>query len=167
MRKSKTQISWDDRRIDLIHFIPASVGYEISPYSNVCSVIAVSFALNISFDDAYERMMFEGYEQHMLLNTIPVISAVLGTKHISCQKSKWCNTLDFITFGPPSQHPESSYLIHAPQHIFHYARNTIYDGQIRTRKNRSSYYVFDNRENRIRYLQREVIGYYEINIANN
>lgn len=154
-------VNWDDHRVDEIQFVPASLGVNIDPSSNVCSVIAVALALNLSFDDAYELLMFEGYSQRKLFNTISVLSKVLEGlyEYHKIHYKKVINLLEFIKTGSPSKNITHSYLILIPGHIFYYNKNMIYDGQLRGKN--MQYYVFQSRENRIRRLQQPVIGYYE------
>lgn len=160
-RYNVAKINWKDRRIDEIQFTPASLGVKLEPNSNVCSVVAVAFALNLTFDDAYELLMFEGYSQRKLFNTPSVISEVLNgiyTFH-KVPSKEILSVLEFIKTGPPSNNVNKPYLIFIPRHIFYYSRGVIYDGQLRENK----YYVFRNRKMRLKRLEQPVIAYYECN----
>lgn len=62
----------------------------------LCSVIAVSTLLDIPFDDAYEKLMFTGYNERMLMNDTRVITKSLEMNFYKLVKWHEITVNDFI-----------------------------------------------------------------------
>lgn len=155
-------IDYDDPRIDMIRFTPVELGVELANGSNMCSVVVVALALNISLDEAYERMMFVGYEKHMLLNAIPVITKVLEDEYTyhDISYSKTTNglmtVLDFISSDPHN----NGYVILIHGHAFYCYGTTIYDGQAKVVSGKVKY-RYSSKEVQLNRLKCNVLRFYK------
>lgn len=102
--------------------------------NNCCSVIAVSLLLNIPFHDAYENLMFEGYSQNRLMNTLPVIVDTInklsdnGYRLIFPHKRKYGSIKTVGDYIIKRSHKNDGYVIVVPHHCFYVYGLTIYDG---------------------------------------
>lgn len=109
--------------------------YLIFPNSNVCSVVAVAQALDIPFDESYERLAHEGKRYHRLMNTRAIVNKVLSHAyniHVTKQTKEEKPTVFDIISSVVSTNLDRviSYVVLTDTHIFYAEDNIIFDGVI-------------------------------------
>ena len=129
---------------DDITFNPPVFDNLIFPNSNVCSVVAVAQALDISFDEAYERLSHEGKRCCRIMNSSYAIYEVLKKRYnwvrstqltgylgiSELEQSHQLNVFDVITkmYTMHERISKQGFLMLDKQHIFYTKNLTIYDG---------------------------------------
>ena len=119
---------------DNISFNPPNK-YRVHPDSNVCSVVAVAQALDISFDEAYERLARTGKRYHRLMNAGAIVNKVLSHVfdiHVTKQTKEEKPTVFDVVSSVVNANLDHivPYIVLTDTHIFYAEDGVIFDGVI-------------------------------------